>query len=606
MSKFFTLDYETEAIAGRPAYPPKPVGAAVKYDRKCYYMAWGHPTRNNCTKQEAVRLIKGLLNEGRDVICHHGSFDLEVQEQHLGIPWPAWHKWHDTMFLAFLYEPHAKQLGLKPLSDKLLGLPPEEQDLLKEWILTNVPQAKRKPSTWGAYIARAPGSVVASYAKGDVIRTWKLFQLFIKEIGSNKQLSKAYDRERQLAPILVEMEQGGIPCRGRQLQQIIPKWEATVGELETKIRRKLKIKKNIELKFAGKNFATALETAGKIDAWVLTDKGNPSTSAENLAISCNDKQLISLLETRSQLATCINTFAKPWLEQWQEHGTIYATFNQVRQSNERGTGLVGARTGRLSMTPNLQNVIRSDKAALIPRMRDYIGPPRNKWFCRRDYTQQELRILAHYEADKFLLMYHNDPTIDAHDAATTLIYGLTNVQLPRRTTKDVAFAILYGVGLAKLAAKIGCSMDDAKRFKKAYLQAVPGLKPLLDDLKDRAKRNEPIYTWGGRRYFCEKPTYKKGRWWTYEYKMINYLIQGSAADCTKQAMINYHATKHYQDAPMVLQIHDELLVQCDKILIDRTQRQLGDAMADVDFQVAMLSDGKVGYHSWDQMHEYKE
>lgn len=607
--KLAVIDYETEAIQGRPEYPPKPVGVAIKHNRKCFYMAWGHPTGNTHTLADARRYIKQLISDGYELIMHNGKFDLEVQEKHLQIKLPPWHMWHDSMFLAFLDNPHAKQLSLKPLAGELLGMEAEEQNQLKTWILKHVPEAKKRPTTWGAYISKAPGLLVAKYAIGDVVRTWKLFQYYWKEIKSDKRLKGAYDRERQLVPVLLAMERHGIPASRAKLERDVPVFTKRLHDTEAKIKRKLGVRNTAEVKFSGKGFAELLESAGKIDEWVLTQKGNPSTSADNLKLACNDKKLIELLEIRGQLATCINTFMLPWLEQVRDHDKLYATFNQCRQANERGKGLVGARTGRLSQTPNLMNVIRSDKDQQIPRLRGYICPPGKHYLARRDYTQQELRILAHYEGGKFLKMYMDDPTVDAHEAARKLIHTLTGANLERRHVKDIAFAILYGVGLPKLADNIGCSYDEAKMFKKAYLRAMPGLEDLMADLKDRAKHQEPYYTWGGRRYWCEEPAWSKsqGRWRTFEYKMINYLIQGSAADCTKQAMINYHEMDIAAECPMILQVHDEILLEVSgKKLVDQAHAQLAEAMADVDFEVPMLSDGKSGYYSWDKMRKHKD
>lgn len=607
MSLLAVIDYETEGIEPRPHYPPKPVGVAIKHNRKCFYMAWGHPTGNTHTKQEARRYIKGLIGDGYELIMHNGKFDLDVQETHLGIKMPPWHLWHCTMFLAFLWDPHNKNLSLKPLADDLLDMPAEEQDEVKEWILRNVPEAKKRPSTWGAYICRAPAKLVGKYAVGDVVRTWKLFQLFWGEVKNDQRLKGAYDRERQLASVLLRMERHGIPAGRARLERDVPIFRRRLSDLENKIKRRIGINKSEEIKFSGKNFAQSLEDAGKIDDWVLTAKGNPSTSADNLKIACNDKTLVKWLEARSQLATCLNTFALPWLEQVRDHDRIYATFNQVRQANERGRGLVGARTGRLSMTPNLQNVIRSDKESdLVPRMRRYICPEKGRYFVRRDYTQQELRILAHYICGNFLQMYIDNPRTDAHDAAQELIHKLTGVWLERRDVKDIAFAILYGVGLPKLANNIGCTIEDAKMFKGAYLRAMNGLQELMDDLKQRAKDEEPIYTWGGRQYYCEEKQWRNGRWWTYEYKMINYLVQGSAADCTKQAMINYDSLSISQDCPMILQVHDELLLTAPKKLVRAAHNKLAQCLAAVDFAVPMLSDGKTGYYSWDEMRVHRD
>src|SRR6185295_8942121 len=143
-----SVDFETEAIEPRPHYPPKPVGVAIKYPgKKAKYLAWGHPTGNNTTKEAATRELADIFSKQR-VVFHNAKFDIDVAATHLGIPFPA--RLEDTMLLGFLDDPHSRQLGLKPMSIKYLGREPTERDELKEWILANVPGAAQKKAQWGA------------------------------------------------------------------------------------------------------------------------------------------------------------------------------------------------------------------------------------------------------------------------------------------------------------------------------------------------------------------------------------------------------------------------------------------------------------------------
>ena len=129
-----TIDFETQAISPRPHYPPVPVGVAIwEPGRKPEYLAWGHPTENNCTLAQAKTKLKALW--GRELLFHNAKFDLDVAETHLGLPLPPWERVHDTLYLLFLHNPHALSLSLKPASESLLGMPPEEQDAVKAWLL---------------------------------------------------------------------------------------------------------------------------------------------------------------------------------------------------------------------------------------------------------------------------------------------------------------------------------------------------------------------------------------------------------------------------------------------------------------------------------------
>lgn len=608
-------DFETAGIEPRPQYPPKPVGISLRpvggYGawKAPRYFAFGHPCENNSTEAEAQKVYRGYLRDGFVPVFHNAAFDLAVAEEWWGVARPA--EFHDTLFLAFLYNPHAPTFSLKPLAEADLGEPPTERDELRDWIVEHVPEAKKKKSTWGAYISLAPGELVGRYANGDVSRTQRLFEKYWRDLMGNQPADiarkhfEAYNRERELVPVLAGMEAHGIPIRTKFLEKQLPQHQRTLNRVETGILNRLKVAKTKRegFKFTGECLADALERAKKVKEWIVTKEGYRATNVEDLREVCADTKLVDELEVRYQLATCINTFMTPWLASARENdGKFYARFNQVRQSRD-GTGpQVGAVTGRLSMSPNLQNVIRSDKDPRVPKLRDYIwSGSRERVLVQRDYSQQELRITGHYEGGPLLRMYLDNPKIDAHDAVRALIRDLIGVDLERRDVKDLNFGLLYGMGAPKLARKLGIPVDEARRLMRAHLNALPGIKKLRQTLEDNARMNVPLYTWGGRRYFCEKPKIRDGRLWSFEYKQLNVLIQGSAADATKQAMINYSKRRWATECPLLLQVHDELLLTAPTHLHRTIHKELRQAMLDVEFKVPLLSDGKTGRVSWHQM-----
>lgn len=619
--KVAVVDFETDKISPRPHYPPKPVGVAITlpHEKKGKYMAWGHPPGmgNNCSKRDAEKALKQISSE-YIMLCHHAGFDLDVAETHMGVSWPATH--HDTLLMAFLHDPDSYSLSLKPLAERHLGEPPEEQDRLKDWIMTNVidPETGKAPTkkTAGAFISLAPVALVAPYAIGDCTRTRGLFNFLWKDVAGSR-LVEAYNRELKVTRTLVKMERQGVPIDLKLLGADIGLYEARKRELEEFLLKKLKVRKALrdqvldhyddqeDFSWGGKNFAELLVSSGLVSHLPLTEKGNPSTSAESL-LQVMPAKLAKEFEVRAQLQTCLATFMRPWFKQAKEtNGFFHARFNQVRNGDEWGVK-TGARTGRLSMTPNLQNMIRSDKDPRVPQLRKYISHKKHR-IGKRDYSQQELRILAHYEDDAvqrdrgemgpFRKAYEDDPTLDAHILVKTLIQQTTGLILERRPTKDLNFGLIYGQGLALTAEKMGLPLEDAKRARNAHAKSLPGIPILQKELKERVKANEPIWTWGGRRYFCEPPVFAKGRWLSFEYKMLNKLIQGSAADCTKQAMVNYDETPLSQEMPLILQVHDELLALIygiTKAAEKRFHTTLNECMADVDFNIPMLSDGSTG------------
>lgn len=181
MANFVVLDFESEAIDARPKFPPTPVGLAVYEATRCrdpYYMAWGHPIENNIDAAFATIELADLLEQpDNEFIFHNAPFDCSIIEEKMGLVVP-WDRVHDTMLLAFLTDPFG-ELSLKPLAEKLLGEPPTEQEAVRDWLVRHS-ICRANDKSWGAHIARAPGKLVGTYAIGDVVRTWKLFEHYRK------------------------------------------------------------------------------------------------------------------------------------------------------------------------------------------------------------------------------------------------------------------------------------------------------------------------------------------------------------------------------------------------------------------------------------------
>ena len=315
------LDFETESIQSRPQYPPRPVGLAALLPgwSRPRYLAWGHPAGNNATRGEA-RAILAEAYLSTTTVWHNAAFDLDVAETHMGMPWPAEH--HDTLLLAFVEDPDAATLSLKPLAEKWLSEPPTERDRLKEWILENVPEST--PKTWGAYISLAPPAIVGPYAIGDVTRTKKLFNYLAPKILADERLSKGYDRERRLTRVLVRMERRGTPVDTRRLEKDLVTYGAAKSQIESKLMTWLKVPKRERetFKWSGVNFAEQFVRSGRVAALPVTEKGNPSTSAESLAEVLPPK-IAHEFEVRAQLQTCIGTFMTPWYEAGRDNGDLF-------------------------------------------------------------------------------------------------------------------------------------------------------------------------------------------------------------------------------------------------------------------------------------------
>jgi len=617
--RIIPVDAETIGIEDRPVYPPKPVGVALKLPRN-KYMAWGHPVENNCTKGQVRKALMEVW-KNHIPLFHNAAFDIEVLCTEFDLPYPK-NGYHDTLFLAYLHDPRDKDLSLKPLADKYLDMPPDEQDRLNEWILENIfiPQGKKpsKKDPLGKYIALAPGKLVGKYAIGDIVRTEKLFKYFMAYIKERGMLD-AYMREIKVMPVFEGMSKRGLRVALPKLKKDVKIWTGLQDDVAKSIRRKLKCKDlNIG---SGPQLAKALDKADKIYYWTMTKpsrtfpKGQRSTSIPNLIEGCSDKKLIEQLNLHSVLGTYISTFGEAWIQKATDSGGhLYPTFNQVRSPGDYSGMRGGTRSGRPSSSnPNLFNVPRNpydeDRpwTGVLPKIRSYIIPEKGMTFLNRDYMQQEVRILAHFEEGALYRAFLEDPTMDVHNFVGDLIYTVTGVRYPRKFIKTINFGMVYGMGVPGLMKKLGCSDEEARALKAAHQQALPAVKDLSKDIKKISKGGEPIYTWGGREYYVEEPRKIEGRMRDFYYKLLNYLIQGSSAECTKEAMILVDDIyKHETDCYLTLQVYDELMSQCPKGDVKRIMKLKKDAMESIKFDVPMLTDGKTSSVSWGALKDYKD
>lgn len=612
-----TIDFETEAIEARPSYPPVPVGVSIKYYGKpARYYAFGHPTANNCTHKDACVALADAWAHPGGILCHNAKFDVDVAETHMGMPRLPWDKMHDTMFMLFLADPHAPSHALKPSAERLLGMAPDEQQAVKDWLVANG-KVSRSSKYWGAFIACAPGDLVGSYADGDVIRTEKLYRVLQPMLKRRKMLD-AYDRERKLMPILLDMERRGVDVDLPKLTEDVGTYQYDLAQCTLWIQRRLKAKLlRID---SDDELVAALIKARKVDLKLLgkTPTGAWKTDKASLAAAVTDKVLVSMLNHRASLATCVGTFMAPWLATAQASGgKIFTTWNQLKQYG--GKGVVGAVTGRMSSTPNFQNIPRNfppmwqhEDASLpkcplqlspLPLVRSYIIAPPGHVLIGRDYNQQELRILAHYEDGALKQSYMEQPWMDAHQTATTAVNQQLGSNFSRSVVKSINFGLIYGMGINLMAAKANCAPEEAKAAKAAVLAIYPGLRELQGGLKALAGAQEPLRTWGGREYHVEPAKLIGGELRTFEYKMLNVLVQGSAADCTKEAMIVYHRFKQPRHH-CVIQVHDELLCVVPEQEVDTAMMILQECMESIEFDVPMLSDGKISTTNWAEMHTY--
>jgi DNA polymerase I-like protein with 3'-5' exonuclease and polymerase domains len=624
-----TVDFETLPIEDRPLYPPEPTGVSIILPGgKPTYYAWGHPTENNCTKEQGKRALRDAWRSPDGILCHNGKFDYDIGMTRMGMPALPWHKIHDTMFLAYLVDPHARQIGVKELAERFLGIKPAVRDEVREWIHANrgtVAQMARgyiertgkniTPKRNGDFIGYAPGKLVGRYANDDTNDAIKLFRKLYPMVVSADML-QAYERERELMPILLENERKGMRVDVLRLQRDVVRYNQARERVADWLRKKLKS--------PGLNFDSPAEVVEALDRnrivtqWGVTATGKRSTAKATMTIDVfRNVQVFQALRYHGQVGTCLDMFMEPWLRIALANGGYISTnWHQTRGAGESG----GTRTGRPSTSkPNFLNIPKGwdDKddgyehptfirgLPLLPLVRCYILPDNSKeLFGHRDFNQQEFRLAAHFEDGPLMRAYNENPTLDTHDWARDEIERIMGLKFHRRPVKIINFGMLYGQGVPSLAAKLGQPVEEVKRLRAAQRRIMAGIIELDKGIKEDAKQGEGIRTLGGRVYYCEPPSVIRGRTQTWEYKLLNYLMQGSAADFTKQAVINYHNHPE-RDGRFLVTVYDEINASMPKRTWKHEMAVLNGCMVNaLPLDVPMLTDGKIG-PSWGELEKCK-
>lgn len=613
-----TIDFETEGITVNPVFKaPKPVGVSIKYgNQPSKYYAFGHPTENNSTFSEARQVLLNALDraeqDSEGWLAHNAPFECSVLRDHFDWRPKQPKKIHDTQYLLFLTDPYAFTFSLKPSAERVLGLPPDEQDDVRDWLLQHQPlkgagivisPSKTNEHFWARYICLAPGDLVGEYAKGDTDRTFMLFEKLHPEVVELGMLP-AYQREQLLMPILSASSERGVRLDMETLDRDIKKYRKAQKKSDDYIFKRLgefDMSKDAQL-------ANALEAADQITEWVLTPTGKRSTARKNLVGRVKDPQILSHLSYRNVLETCLGTFALPWMKQAEEEGgRVHPQWNQVKGDRGADGDMSGTKTGRMSCRkPNLQNPPNDFEEIIIPKgqpemmhMRKYLLPEPYTTWLKRDFSAQEMRIMAHFAEGRLFDEFHKNPRTDPHDAVRAIILEHAGIELPRKHVKITGFGIMYGRGVASTAAALGIPDYQAKEVRDAYFSALPEIKDLSAGTRRAGRMNEPLRTWGGRVYYRE-PNPERDL----SYKLLNYLIQGSAADQTKQSAIDWENIRRPEDTLLAM-VHDEFNICAPIGEESDAMYRLQQAMDSPRFDVPFASEGYMG-SNWSELEKYDD
>jgi DNA polymerase-1 len=444
-----------------------------------------------------------------------------------------------------LLDPGGRNLGLKNLAFARLGV---EMTPISDLIGSG-----RKQIT----MAEVPVRKAAPYAAADVDMTWQLAEILRPELEEKGLLDLFRQVEMPLVPVLVAMRRAGVALDVGVLREMSKTLGARLIELELEIHEAVGYAFNIN---STQQLSDALfTTLGLPHTGVRkTKSGHYSTAAEVLQGLKGKHAVIDLILEQRELSKLRSTYVDALVDLVNpDTGRLHTSYNQ--------TGTV---TGRVSSSnPNLQNIpIRTEMGRQIRRA--FVAQPGWKLLAA-DYSQVELRIMAHISQDPALLQaFSRGEDIHASTAAAILDVKLDEVSADmRRVAKGVNFGIMYGQGPFGLARQTGLSQDEATQFIRTYFSTYPQVKTYLDCTRAQARDQGYVETLlGRRRYFPELGPHSAAhinQRQAAERAAINMPIQGTAADIIKIAMIRLHEAllERGLRSRMILQVHDELLLE---------------------------------------------
>jgi DNA polymerase-1 len=586
----FAFDTETTGVDPQQA---SIVGLAVAWGREASqsaYIPLGHFDTAGLPWEAVRAALQAAFADNRIAkIAHNASYDLSILNRHgMAVAGDL----VDTMIAAWLIDPGSHGLGLKDQAWTRLRV---EMTPITDLIGSGKNQIT---------MDRAPAAAAGAYASADAVMTLRLADLLLPELAQKGLTSLFRDIEMPLVPVLVAMEGAGVKLDAGFLRQMSTDLTGRLRQLERDIYQIVGYPFNI-------NSTQQLSDVlfGKLglpaEGLKKTQAGAYSTAADVLEGLRSKHEIVGLILEHRQLSKLLSTYVDALPNMVNPRtGRVHTSFNQA-----------GAETGRLSSTdPNLQNIpIRTEVGREIRRA--FVAEP--GWvLLSADYSQVELRILAHISGDEYLLAAFARGE-DIHASAASKVYGVALSQVTkeqRAVAKMMNFATSYGVSAFGLAQRTGLSRGEADQFMQRYFATYPGVKRYLDETRAFAREHGYVETLLGRRRFF--PVLKTTANSQQAYNMrqaaeraaINHPIQGAAADIIKIAMIRLHRAlvEGGYRSRMLLQVHDELVLEVPRNELTAVSKLVRETMEGAyELRAALRVDVEAG-PNWYELEPVRE
>ena len=549
------------------------VGFSFSYEEtKAYYAPISH-FYLGAPEQISIDAAKKAINilNGFKLVLQNFKYDYEIIKFNLDIELKLY---ADTMILAWLLNT-SQRVGLdfqieKYFDHKMIAF----KDVVKK----------------GENFSNVEVSKACEYAAEDALMTLKLYNKLLEEFNEEENkilLDLAKNVEFDFIYVLANMFEKGIKIDVNKLEELKISNNKTIQELISKIYEAAGTEFNIN---SPKQLGVVLFEQLKLPPSKKTKTGY-STNEVVLHKLYDSHEIIPLLLKYREAFKLQSTYIEPLLELGlkNDENRIYTSFLQT-----------GTATGRLSSkNPNLQNIpVRTQAGAEI---RSAFIPKDGYKLVGIDYSQIELRLLAHFSEDKALVDAFNSGE-DIHYQTSVKIFGEELAKEKRSVAKSINFGLLYGMGSKKLADTLGITTKEAKTYIESYFEAFVSVKDYLKSIEEYAFENGYVETLLKRKRLFDFDSANGMQKAAYLRESVNTLFQGSAADLIKLSMIEiYKKYKNNNKMSMLLQIHDELIFEIEENEVEKITKDLIEIMEGVySLNVPLKVSSTVG-ESWQDL-----
>lgn len=564
------LDTETTDIDSKKA---QIVGFSFSYeDNKGYYVPIAHNYLGvgNQISKDVAKMSLIVLNRHK-LVFQNFKYDYEIIKNNFDLELGLY---ADTMILSWLLD-----------SSEKVGLDYQIEKHFDYKMIAYKDVTKKDENFSNVDINDA-----CNYAAEDALMTLKLFkkQLELFEKDENRELlDEAFKYEFDFIYVLADMESKGVRIDKEILAHLKESNSKYLNSLTTQIHE-----------IAGENFNI---NSPKQLGVILFEKLNLATSKKSktgystnevvLNALYNEHEIIPLLLKYREAHKLQSTYIEPLLElaKKNENSRIYTSFLHT-----------GTATGRLSSkNPNLQNIPVKTEAG--GQIRSAFIPKDGYKLVGVDYSQIELRLLAHFSQDVALVEAFNN-NLDIHYQTAVKIFGEEQAKEKRAIAKSINFGLLYGMGSKKLGDTLGIPAKEAKKYIDSYFEAFKSVKDYLKSIEDFAQTNGYIKTLLKRKRIFDFQGVNGMQQAAYLREAVNTLFQGSAADLIKMSMIEIHKKyKNNDNVNMILQIHDELIFEIEENNIDMILEDIVNIMENISILNVPLKVSKNIGKSWQDL-----